>query len=141
MLCTFFLNKTFFIIFKYGTTALIWSARNGGKPKDLRTRTITQGDGCFFEVDERENIISLLISAGSSVDAVGMYSWTPLLVATRGNHIEAVNLILENSPNVNSVDRDGMTALAVACKEGYSEIAFKLLTAGAYTNLQVIYAS
>ena len=88
-------------------------------------------------MDEGENIISLLLAAGSCIDAVGMYSWTPLLVATRGNHVEAVNLILEKSPNVNSVDRDGMTALAVACKEGYSEIAFKLLTAGAYTNLQV----
>ena len=95
------------------------------------------GAECSFRFDDEENIISLLLSAGASVDAVGMYSWTPLLVATRSNHIEAVDLILEKSPNVNSVDRDGMTALAVACKEGYSEIAFKLLSAGAYTNLQV----
>ena len=78
-----------------------------------------------------------MLSAGSSVDAVGMYSWTPLLVATRGNHIEAVDLILEKAANINAVDRDGMTALAIACKEGYTEIAFKLLASGAYTNLQV----
>ena len=115
---------------------MIWAARNGGKPKDGRPRSPTGGEGSFG-FDEGENIISLLLSAGASVDAVGMYSWTPLLVATRGNHVEAVDFILEKSPNVNAVDRDGMTALAIACKEGYNEIAFKLLSAGAYTNLQV----
>ena len=118
---------------------MIWAARNGGKPKDLRPRSPSLGGECSFAFDDGENIISLLLSAGASVDAVGMYSWTPLLVATRGNHIEAVQHILEKSPNVNSVDRDGMTALAIACKEGYSEIAFKLLSSGAYTNLQVRY--
>ena len=103
----------------------------------MRSSSPTGGE-CSFGFDEGENIIGLLLSAGASVDAVGMYSWTPLLVATRGNHAEAVDLILEKSPNVNAVDRDGMTALAIACKEGYCEIAFKLLSAGAYTNLQVL---
>ena len=117
---------------------MIWAARNGGKPKDIKSKSPAGGE-CSFGFGEDDNIIALLLSAGASVDAVGMYSWTPLLVATRGNHVEAVDLILEKSPNVNAVDRDGMTALAIACKEGYSEIAFKLLSSGAYTNLQVKY--
>ena len=45
---------------KYGTTALIWAARKG-----------------------RIDIAQMLLRAGASVDAVGMYSWTPLLVAAR----------------------------------------------------------
>lgn len=45
---------------KYGTTALIWAARKG-----------------------RTDIAEMLLRAGASVDAVGMYSWTPLLVAAR----------------------------------------------------------
>ena len=45
---------------KYGTTALIWAARKG-----------------------RIDIAEMLLRAGASVDAVGMYSWTPLLVAAR----------------------------------------------------------
>ena len=36
----------------------------------------------------------------------------------RGNYIEIVEAILDHSPNVNSVDKDGMAALAIACKEG-----------------------
>jgi ankyrin repeat-rich membrane spanning protein len=72
------------------------------------------------------------------VDAVGMYSWTPLLVATRANKPEIVDQILAKSPNINTIDKDGMTALAIACKEGSTEIALKLLNSGAYTNLQVL---
>ena len=40
-------------------------------------------------------------------------------------------------PNVNAVDQDGLTALAIACKEGSTDIAFQLIAAGAYVNLQV----
>jgi ankyrin repeat-rich membrane spanning protein len=71
------------------------------------------------------------------VDACGMYSWTPLLMAVRGNYPAIVSLLLQYSPNVNAVDQEGMTALAIACKEGSTDIAFQLLAAGAYVNLQV----
>ena len=40
-------------------------------------------------------------------------------------------------PNVNAVDQDGLTALAIACKEGSTDIAFQLIAAGADVNLQV----
>jgi hypothetical protein len=33
--------------------------------------------------------------------------------------------------------QEGMTALAIACKEGCIDIAFQLLAAGAYVNIQV----
>lgn len=67
----------------------------------------------------------------------GMYSWTALLVATQGNHVDVVNLLLEHKPNVNALDKDGCTALMIACKEGYYEIATALLNSGAYINIQV----
>lgn len=67
-----------------------------------------------------------------------MYSWTALLVATQGNHEEVVNLLLEHKPNVNALDKDGCSALTIACKEGYHEIASALLNVGAYINIQVI---
>jgi ankyrin repeat protein len=78
----------------------------------------------------------MILRAGASVDCVGMYSWTPLLVATRGNYVDIVSMILNHSPNNNAFDADGMSALAIACKEGYKEIAKKLLKAGAYANVQ-----
>lgn len=64
------------------------------------------------------------------------YSWTALLVATLGNHVEVVLLLLEHKPNVNALDKDGCTALALACREGHHEIASALLNAGAYVNIQ-----
>ena len=54
-----------------------------------------------------------------------------------GNHVDVVSLILECRPNVNAVDKDGCSALTIACKEGYTEIAQALLNAGAYINIQV----
>lgn len=54
-----------------------------------------------------------------------------------GNHTEVVNLLLEFKPNVNALDKDGCTALTIACKEGYHDIAVALLNVGAYINIQV----
>lgn len=71
-------------------------------------------------------------------DYLLQYSWTPLLVATMGNHVEVVNLLLEHKPNVNALDKDGCTALTIACKEGYHDIAVALLNVGAYINIQVL---
>lgn len=65
------------------------------------------------------------------------YSWTPLLVSSMGNHTEVVNFLLERKPNVNALDQDGCTALTIACKEGYYDIANSLLNSGAYINIQV----
>ena len=73
----------------------------------------------------------------SQVDTTGMYSWTPLLVAVRGNYPAIVSLLLDHSPNVNAVDQDGLTALAIACKEGSTDIAYQLMATGAYVNVQV----
>ena len=58
-------------------------------------------------------------------------------MATHKNYIDLVNLILDHKPNVNALDKDGGTALTIACKEGYSEISASLLRAGAYVNIQV----
>ena len=38
---------------------------------------------------------------------------------------------------MNAVDQDGLTALAIACKEGSTDTAFQLIAAGANVNLQV----
>lgn len=45
-------------------------------------------------------------------------------------------MLLERKPNVNSLDKDGSTALSIACKEGFQEIASALIAAGAYLNSQ-----
>lgn len=65
------------------------------------------------------DIVDILLKAGANVDTAGMYSWTPLLVAVSGGHQECVALLLDRKPNVNALDKDGMTALSLACREGY----------------------
>lgn len=57
-------------------------------------------------------------------------------MAALGNHVDVVSLLLEHRPNVNALDKDGCTALAIACREGYHEVANALLNAGAYVNIQ-----
>jgi len=59
------------------------------------------------------------------------------LLSTRCNAIEIVNKLLEKKPNVNALDKDGCTALTIACKEGYSDICSALIKADAYVNVQV----
>lgn len=46
-------------------------------------------------------------------------------------------MLLEHKPNVNALDKDGYTALNIACKEGYYDIALSLINSGAYINVQV----
>lgn len=46
-------------------------------------------------------------------------------------------MLLEHKPNVNALDKDGCTALAIACKEGYYDISLALINSGAYINVQV----
>lgn len=65
------------------------------------------------------------------------HCWSPLLVSTKENAADIVAKLLEKKPNVNATDKDGCTALTVACKEGYYEICTALLNTGAYVNLQV----
>lgn len=48
-----------------------------------------------------------------------MNSWTPLLVAVSGGYFDCVSLLLEKKPNINALDKDRMTALAIASREGY----------------------
>ena len=38
----------------------------------------------------------------------------------------------------NSVGQEGLTPLALACKEGNTDIVYQLVAAGAYVNLQVL---
>lgn len=81
-------------------------------------------------------IVDILLKSSANVDAAGMYSWTPLLVAVEGSFQDCVSLLLEYKPNVNATDKDGMTALSIACREGNQEIVSALIMAGAYVNIQ-----
>jgi ankyrin repeat-rich membrane spanning protein len=50
-----------------------------------------------------------------------------------------VKAILEHKPNINALDKDGCSALTIACKEGFHEISVSLINHGAYININVIF--
>ena len=58
-----------------------------------------------------------------------------MIVATRGNYDEVVELILSYKPNTNANDAQGLTPLMTACKEGNINIVNLLLYHSAYVNL------
>ena len=99
---------------KFGTSPLIWAVRAGH---------------C--------QVVEELLRAGARVDTVGMYAWTPLVLAAKFNQEHIMKLLLTHSPppNVNIVDKDGFTALAIACKEGNLNIVHQLVSCGAHINL------
>lgn len=117
---------------KYGTTALVWACRKGYVEI---VELLLKSSECLI-ISIWGKIVKLDI-LGANIDTAGMYSWTPLIVATYGNHVDVVNLLLEHRPNVNALDKDGCSPLTIACKEGFYEIATALLSAGAYINIQV----
>lgn len=100
---------------KFGTSPLIWAVRGG-----------------------HSQVVEELLRAGARVDTLGMYAWSSLVLAARSNHQHIVKLLLSHSPppNVNVVDKDGFTALAIACKEGNLNIVHQLISHGAHINLQ-----
>ena len=46
-------------------------------------------------------------------------------------------MLVAHKPNLNVMDKDGITPLIMAAKEGCYEIVSALVSAGAYINLQV----
>jgi ankyrin repeat-rich membrane spanning protein len=56
------------------------------------------------------------------------------MLATRGCHFKVVEALLSREPNVNVVDYNGLSALAISAREGYIEIAQALINSGAYVN-------
>lgn len=60
-----------------------------------------------------------------------------MIVAAMGNHVEMLEFLIERKANVNCTDKDGCTALTIACRNGLYDIVIALLDAGAYINIQV----
>ncbi|KOB76359.1 Kinase D-interacting substrate [Operophtera brumata] len=119
---------------KYATSALCWASRAGdvtaaGALLRAGADPNTAGMYCWTPLlqatqgERRKPLTSwpgdvtaagALRRAGADPNTAGMYCWTPLLQATQGNHSEIVQMLIEHKPNVNALDKDGYTALAIA---------------------------
>lgn len=62
---------------------------------------------------------------------------TPLIISCKNGHLEvALHLSRQPNSNLNHTDKDGNSALYVAAKSGFVDVAINLLEQGAYVNTQ-----
>ncbi|TMW64309.1 hypothetical protein Poli38472_012931 [Pythium oligandrum] len=74
----------------------------------------------------------LLVDYGFLVDCHTTRGRTPLMYATKGNHLDVVTyLVDECHASINEQNEMGMTPLYVACQDGHEDIARFLISRGA----------
>ncbi len=81
----------------------------------------------------RDNIYKSLIR-GQSANTSNSAGQTALMYAAMGNHVEVIELLLQNKGNVRLKDREGRTPLFWAAAGGHADAVEALLKAGAPPN-------
>ncbi|CAL1261418.1 unnamed protein product [Larinioides sclopetarius] len=79
----------------------------------------------------RANIVEMLISRGSRINATNMGDDTALHLASAHGHRDIVHMLLRNKADINAVNEHGNTPLHYACFWGYQAIAEDLINNGA----------
>jgi len=126
-----------------GTTALHVASQNGH----------TEIVKLLFEAGAKVNVAIKNISIMVFVSTFRIYDkeiidqqelgWesTPLILALRNGHLEAVKLLIDAGAKVNAKTSYGFTSLILASEKGYTEIVKLLLDAGAKVDTALITSS
>ena len=91
-------------------------------------------EGLFFSAaNGNTDILRCFIENGADINACGTYhNCTPLMLAIRNGHTNAVNVLLQYGANVAFTDHNGFTALHYACIcHGSPEVLSCLINNGA----------
>jgi len=81
----------------------------------------------------RDNVYKSLVR-GQSANTSNGIGQTAVMFAAMGNHVDIIDLLLQNKGNVRLKDREGRTPLFWASAAGHSEAVEALLKAGAPPN-------
>lgn len=103
---------------------------------DVNTVNGSGASPLFTAVQKQSlNICRLLVASGADVNFVNDQNIgaTPLMMAAAYREMDIVNLLLENDADVNLADTNGDPAINWAAYYGYTDIAERLLKAGAST--------
>ncbi|KAK1485066.1 hypothetical protein CTAM01_12692 [Colletotrichum tamarilloi] len=84
-------------------------------------------DACFYG---ESGIVKLLLQEGADINLQGGHEGSPLHAACSQGHMKTVCVLLENKANID-LERNGETALGVACARGHYAVAELLLARGA----------
>eukprot|EP00949_MAST-11_sp_MAST-11-sp1_P002044 g2044.t1 len=80
----------------------------------------------------------ILLERGARPFTNRTYSFTPLMYAASRNHAHVVQLLIDRAAGceeLDSTNREGMTALYLACREGATDAVEILIKAGASANI------
>jgi len=80
---------------------------------------------------------TLLAHKGSDANFADRNGWTPLMWAAWGDNPDLINLLLKHGAKLDSIDADGLTAMAIASQNAKIKSALSLLAAGADVNAPV----
>ena len=81
------------------------------------------------------NVIKLLLDYGASLQAaITLHDLTPLHLAARHGHVEAIKILLANKASIIARDKDGLTPLLIAAKYNQTSVLSLLLSAYADCN-------
>ena len=80
--------------------------------------------------------IKFLLNEGlANPGAVRTFSWTPLMYAASRGHIDIVKILVNANVNIEDVNKENMTALYLASREGWYDVVVYLIKCGANVNI------
>ena len=77
-------------------------------------------------LNNRENIIKLLVKKGANIESKTVAGWTPLTKACSLGIPEFVEIFLRKGADINASDNTGFTPLSAACQNGWHDIVLLL---------------
>ena len=81
---------------------------------------------CFIGEEEA---VAFLLGHGANVNVrLSRADETPLIMAVRGGYFKIVTLLLLHDADINAMDKNGRSALFLACKYGHEDIARMLMS-------------
>ncbi|XP_078424134.1 cortactin-binding protein 2 isoform X2 [Cetorhinus maximus] len=82
--------------------------------------------------------VTLLLTSGAQVDAVGKNLFTPLCAAAAQGHVGCTEVLIAYGANINYAAEGGQTPLYLSCINGHVECTLTLLEAGADCSIMTV---
>ncbi|KXZ45878.1 hypothetical protein GPECTOR_49g462 [Gonium pectorale] len=89
-------------------------------------------DGLLQAVERRDTVdVLMLLDKGADTECRDETSATPLLIAAKNGHVDAIRALLQAGANREAANKTGWTALHIAAQNGHVAAVAALLKAGA----------